>query len=102
MSEDICFSLEDQQFVDRAVDFCQRVGERAVLMLVGSRAANFTDNWSDLDLCIIGDKCHLSDEDRKSYERDRQIFVDRGDYEAHWTFMMKTTYERGWRRTRMR
>ena len=86
MSEDICFSPEDQQFVDRAVDFCQRMGDRAVLMLIGSRAANFTDSWSDFDLCIIGDKRHLSDKDRESYERDRQLFVDRGDYEAHWTF----------------
>ena len=84
--EDIHFSPEDQQFIDRASDFCQQVDERAVLVLVGSRAANFADGWSDLDLCIIGDKRYLSDEDRKTYERSRQLFVDRGDYEAHWSF----------------
>ncbi len=84
--EDIHFNPEDQQFIDRASDFCQQVGERAVLMLVGSRAANFADGWSDLDLCIIGDKRYLSDEDRNTYERSRQLFVDRGDYEAHWSF----------------
>ena len=86
MSEDICFSPEDQQFVDRAADFCQQMGERAVLMLIGSRAAGFTDAWSDLDLCIIGDKHHLPDEDRMTYEQSWQLFVDRGDFEAHWSF----------------
>ena len=84
--EEIHFSPEDQHFIDRATDFCQRMGERAVLMLVGSRAANFADEWSDLDLCIIGDKRCLSDEDRRTYERSQQLFVDRGDYEAHWSF----------------
>ena len=86
MRGEIRFSLEDQQFIDRATDFCQRMGKRAVLMLVGSRAANFADEWSDLDLCIIGDKRYLSDEDRNTYERSQQLFVDRGDYEAHWSF----------------
>ena len=86
MSEEICFSSEDQQFIDRAVNFCQQMGERAVLMLIGSRAAGFTDAWSDLDLCIIGDKRHLSDEDRDTYEQSWQLFVDRGDFEAHWSF----------------
>ena len=86
VKEEIYFSPEDQQFIDRAVDFCQRMGERAVLMLVGSRAANFADEWSDLDLCIIGDKQCLPDEDRRSYEQSQQLFVDRGDYEAHWSF----------------
>ena len=62
------------------------MGERAVLMLVGSRAANFADEWSDLDLLIIGDKRCLSDEDRRTYEQSQQLFVDRGDYEAHWSF----------------
>ncbi len=86
MKEDIHFSLEDQQFIDQAINFCQQMGERAVLLLVGSRAANFADEWSDLDLLIIGDKRHLSDEDRKTYEQSGQLFVDRGDYEAHWSF----------------
>jgi hypothetical protein len=84
--EEIHFSPEDQQFIDQATNFCQRMGERAVLMLVGSRAANFADEWSDLDLCIIGDKRCLSDADRRTYERSQQLFVDRGDYEAHWSF----------------
>ena len=26
MNEDICFSPEDQQFIDRAIDFCQQMG----------------------------------------------------------------------------
>ena len=57
MKEKIHFSPEDRQFIDRAIDFCQRMGERAVLR---SRAANFADEWSDLDLLIIGDKRCLS------------------------------------------
>ena len=81
--EEIHFSPEDQQFINRATDFCRRMGERAVLMLVGSRAANFADEWSDLNLCIIGDKRCLSDEDRRAYEQNQQLFVGRGDYEAH-------------------
>ncbi|MDE0635551.1 MAG: nucleotidyltransferase domain-containing protein [Candidatus Poribacteria bacterium] len=86
MPEEIGFSPEDQQFINRAVNFCQQMGKRAVLMLIGSRAAGFTDEWSDLDLCIIGDKRRLSDEDRRTYEQSWQLFVDRGDYEAHWSF----------------
>ena len=86
MREEIRFSPEDQQFIDRAIDFCQQMGEHAVLMLIGSRAANFADKWSDLDLCIIGDKQRLSDEDRRTYEQSWQLFVDRGDHEAHWSF----------------
>ena len=70
MKEAIHFSPEDQQFIDRAIDFCQRMGERAVLMLVGSRAANFADEWSDLDLCIIGDKRCLSDEPESERQMD--------------------------------
>ncbi len=86
MREEIRFSPEDQQFINRAIDFCQHMGERAVLMLIGSRAANFADAWSDLDLCIIGDKRRLAAEDRRTYEQSWQLFVDRGDYEAHWSF----------------
>jgi len=52
MSEEICFSSADQQFIDRAINFCQQMGERAVLMLIGSRAAGFTDAWSDTQIKI--------------------------------------------------
>ena len=43
IKENLYFSPEDQQFIDGAINFCQRMGERAVLMLVGSRAANFAN-----------------------------------------------------------
>ena len=86
MREEIRFSPEDQQFINQAIAFCQHMSEHTVLMLIGSRAANFADKWSDLDLCIIGNKQHLSDEDRRTYEQSWQLFVDRGDYEAHWSF----------------
>ena len=101
MTEDICFSPEDQQFVDRAIDFCQRMGERAVLVLAGSRSTSFADEWSDLDLWIIGDKQCLSDKDRRVYEQKRELFVDRGDLKHTGRFMMKRICGRGWRRTQM-
>ena len=86
MAEETHFTPEDQRFIDRAIDFCQRMGERAVLLLVGSRAAGFADERSDLDLWIIGNKQHLSDENRRTYEQRRELFIDRGDLEAHWSF----------------
>ncbi len=86
MREKLRFSPDEQQFINRAIDFCQSVGERAVLMLVGSRAAGFADTWSDLDLWVIGDKGCLSDEERRIYQRNNELFVDRGDYEAHFSF----------------
>ena len=101
MSEEICFSPEDQQFIDRAIDFCQQMGERAVLVLAGSRSTSFADEWSDLDLWIIGDKRHLSDKDRRIYEQKRELFVDRGDLKPTGRFMMKRISALGWERTQM-
>lgn len=86
MNKDIHFSLEDQKFIDEAIKACQRMGEKTVLLLVGSRAAGFVDSWSDLDLWILGDKSYLSAEERQEYERKGDLFVDRGDFEAHWSF----------------
>jgi len=76
----------DQEFIDKAKTFTQRMGESAVLLLVGSQAAGFHDSWSDLDMWVIGDKSNLTREETGRYEKDGELFVDRGDLEAHWKF----------------
>ena len=80
---------EDIEFVDKAKSFTSRVGTDAVLLLVGSRAAGFDDSWSDLDMWVVGDKAQLTSDELGQYERGKALFVDRGDYEAHWTFFDK-------------
>lgn len=77
---------EETEFVDKAKAFTSRVGPNAVLLLVGSRAAGVDDSWSDLDMWVVGDKTCLSKDEREQYEKDDEFFVDRGDYEAHWSF----------------
>jgi|GEM_PF-821729 len=92
MSENVHFSSDDQKFIDEAIEACQRMGEEAALLLVGSRAAGFGSSWSDLDLWILGDKTFLPIEERQRYETDGELFYEahelwnRRDYEAHWTF----------------
>lgn len=86
MSQILQFDPEDQEFINRAIQACQRMGAEAVLLLVGSRAAGFADSWSDLDLWILANKTSLTAEERSEYESHGQLFVDRGDMEAHWTF----------------
>ncbi len=79
-------SPEFLAFVDRGVEACNGAGDRAVLLLVGSRAAGFADRGSDLDLWIIGDKRTLSADQQQEHDAKGGLFVDRGDYEAHWHF----------------
>lgn len=91
MNEDIYFSLEDQKSIDEAIKTCQRMGEKAALLLVGSRAAGFDSSWADLDLWMLGDKTFLSAEERQRYESNGELFYEAHelfgrDYEAHWTF----------------
>ena len=77
---------DEAEFVEQAQAFTSRVGPRAVLLLVGSRAAGLADSWSDLDMWVVGDKTGLKPSERRRYERHTELFVDRGDYEAHYTF----------------
>jgi len=77
---------DEQAFIERAKVFTGRTGPEAVLLLVGSRAAGLADSWSDLDLWVIGDKGGLSAEESSRYDAGGGLFVDRGDYEAHWIF----------------
>jgi|APSaa5957512622_1039677.scaffolds.fasta_scaffold56362_2 hypothetical protein len=77
---------EEVDFVNQARAFMSRVGPNAVLLLVGSRGAGLSDSWSDLDMWIVGDKTYLSPAERGEYEQRAELFVDRGDREAHWSF----------------
>lgn len=77
---------DDVAFLDRAKAARESAGPRAVLALVGSRAAGYAGPASDLDLWIIGDKQCLSRDERERYDQRESLFVDRGDLEAHWTF----------------
>ncbi len=76
----------DAAFLERAEAARNSTGPRAVLLLVGSRAAGYAGTHSDLDLWIIGDKQCLSPHERQRYDLRGSLFVDRGDLEAHWTF----------------
>ena len=81
------FSKEDRAFIARAVAFCDRIGPDSVVLLVGSRAAGLIyEGWADLDLWIVGHRDALSESERATYDRERQLFVDRGDLEAHFSF----------------
>lgn len=77
---------EEAGFVEKAKAFTSHAGGEAVLLLVGSRAAGLDDSWSDLDMWVVGDKTCLCKSERDQYEKDGQLFIDRGDYEAHWSF----------------
>jgi len=77
---------EDRAFAAKAVDFCERIGPESALFLVGSRPAGFADAWSDLDLWVIGYRGRLMGSEQEVCDREGQLFMDRGDYEAHYTF----------------
>jgi len=75
MTEDVNLSLDDQKFIDETIKVCQKMGEDAVLLLVGSRAAGFGSSWSDLDLWLLGNKSFLSVEERQKYKIDAGYFM---------------------------
>jgi predicted nucleotidyltransferase len=77
---------EDRAFAAKAVDFCERIGPEGALLLVGSWAVGFADAWSDLDLWVIGHRGRLMCGEQETYDEEGQLFMDRGDYEAHYTF----------------
>jgi hypothetical protein len=78
--------VEFRAFVDRAMRRTLDLGAGAALLLVGSRGAGYHDDTSDLDLWIVGDRERLTPDEAREYDSTGQVFVDRGDYEAHWTF----------------
>lgn len=77
---------EYSSFVEEAVAFSSSVGYPGLVLVVGSRGAGYADSWSDLDLWILGEKCLLTGRDRQEYDTEGQLFRDRGDSSAHWTF----------------
>lgn len=72
--------------MQRAVAACERLGPEAVLLLVGSRAAGFAGPGADLDLWILGDAARLSRDEQAAHARRGELFVDRGDLRAHYSF----------------
>ena len=79
-------SIEQQTFLDEAIAFSEKLEGNGLVLLVGSRGAGYTDDWSDLDLWVLGSKESLGTEQRRDYDQAGQVFVERGDSEAHWTF----------------
>lgn len=75
----------DHGFVASAASACEKLGDEAVLLLVGSRAAGLRP-MDDLDLWIIGNKRLLSPTQQEEYTQTGEVFVDRGDLTAHWKF----------------
>ena len=102
MKEKIHFSPEDRQFIDRAIGFCQRMGERAVLMLVGSRAASFADKWSDLDCVSLAISVTFPMKTGGLMNEAGNSSSIEVIMKPTGRFMMKATCERGWRRGQMR
>lgn len=86
MNLELGFAADQRAFIDQALEKCAVSGKGASLLLVGSRAAKLNDAWSDLDLWILGNKNDLAIDERNRYEIDKQLFFDRGDHEAHWSF----------------
>jgi predicted nucleotidyltransferase len=76
----------EHKFLEQALTFHKKLGNDSIALLVGSRAAGYMDSWSDLDIWIIGKKEKLNARDKDVYKKTGQIFVDRGDAEAHFTF----------------
>ena len=85
MDKDI-IGTDNQEFCQRAITESEKYGQGASVLLVGSRGAGYIVSWSDIDLWVLGDKRALNDTAAKEYALTRQIFVDRGDLEAHYTF----------------
>ena len=73
-------------FLARAEERAAALGAGAALRLVGSRGAGYHDHTSDLDMWVVGDRASLMPAEAREYDATGQVFVDRGDYEAHWTF----------------
>ena len=78
--------MDDAEFIAISKETCEQMGDRAVLLLVGSRAAGFTDSFSDLDVWILGDKAGLTDDQRKGYDHLGMLTNDSFGGGRHWVF----------------
>jgi hypothetical protein len=68
MDEGLSYDLADQKAIEEAIRVSQRMGRNTCVLLVGSRAAGFEDNWSDLNLWLLGDREALPDEERQQLD----------------------------------
>ena len=83
---DVARDTEERSFIDRAISDARALGKDTAVLLVGSRALGVGGPWSDLDLWLLGNKERLEGRARAEYELTGQVFVDRGDLQAHYTF----------------
>ena len=65
MDKGLSYDLEDQKAIEEAIRVSQRMSRNTCVLLVGSRAVGFEDNWSDLNLWLLGDRNALPDEERQ-------------------------------------
>lgn len=68
MDEGLSYGLADQKAIEEAIRISQRLGGETCVLLVGSRAAGYEDNWSDLNLWLLGDREDLPDEERQQLD----------------------------------
>jgi len=68
MNEGLSYGLADQKAIEAAIAISRRLGGDTCVLLVGSRAVGFEDNWSDLNLWLVGDRESLPDEERHQLE----------------------------------
>lgn len=78
--------MDDAKFIEISKKTCDQMGNKSVLLLVGSRAAGFTDVFSDLDVWILGDKTCLPDDQRGCYARLGMFTNDSFGGGRHWVF----------------
>lgn len=86
MDEGLSYDLADQKAIQAAIKASQRLGPSTCVLLVGSRAAGFEDNWSDLNLWLLGDRQDLSEEEREQYGAMGWLRLPLGDTAAHASF----------------
>ena len=64
----------EKEFLQKAIKFKETLGINSVVLLMGSRAAGYIDDWSDLDLWVVGNKEKLSIEARNIYNKTGNTF----------------------------
>ncbi len=86
MDEGLSYDLADQKAIEEAIRASRRMGKGTTLLLVGSRAAGFEDNWSDLNLWLLGDRDDLPDEERQQLDSAGWLMLPLGDTGAYANF----------------
>lgn len=86
MEEGLSYDLADQKAIEAAIRASRRLGAKTCVLLVGSRAVGYEDNWSDLNLWILGDRDDLPEEERKRFDATGSLMLPLGDTGAHAAF----------------